>query len=404
MRVALIGCGFMGQRHVRGLGRLHDIGYGDIELAAVCDADAGRAEEAAELAESLTGARPAIRSAEEVLGGKAGVEGALVVTPPADHEATVGAALGAGLHVLVEKPISITVGSGRRIIAAAAKADRVLAVAENYRRDPINRLARALLDAGAVGTVYRAEQLSTGRGGQIAISVWRHRKVSGGILVDMGVHYGDILQYLLGPLDALTGLSRRIEDSRQDAQGRWHEVDSEDVCLGLATTRAGALVQWSMDYAARDERLFRRVVYGTQGTLHIPHDRSGEPLRLLREEEGAVREMAADELLSLVPDFHTDRVTAALFGGDRLAGYDLPFPVIDANLLAIEQADFADAIARGRPPEVTGETGLSALAIAYGWFEAAELGRSVSVDEVIERGGPYQAAIDDALSGIAGGA
>ncbi|HEX4216364.1 MAG TPA: Gfo/Idh/MocA family oxidoreductase [Candidatus Dormibacteraeota bacterium] len=398
MRVALIGCGFMGQRHVRGLGRLHDIGYGGIELAAVCDADGVRAAEAADLAHSLTGTRPAILSAGEVLAGGTGIEGALVVTPPADHETTVGAALEAGLHVLVEKPISITVGSGSRIIARAAAAGRLLAVAENYRRDPINRLARALLDAGAVGTVYRAEQSSTGRGGQIAISVWRHRKVSGGILVDMGVHYGDILQYLVGPLDTLTGLSRRIEDSRQDAQGQWHEVDSEDVCLGLATTVSGALVQWSMDYAARDERLFRRVVYGTEGTLHLPHDRSGEALRLFREVEGTVRELDQADLMGLVPDFHTDGVTAALFGGDRLANYELPFPVIDANLLAIEQADFADAVKEGRLPEVTGEIGLSALAVAYGWFEAAELGRAIRVAEVIERGGPYQAAIDANLA------
>jgi predicted dehydrogenase len=398
MRVALIGCGFMGQRHVRGLGRLHDIGHRGIELAAVCDADPVRAEEAADLASSLTGSRPAILDAAEVLRGASDVDGALVVTPPADHEATVGAALEAGLHVLVEKPISITVGSGRRIVDRAEAAGRVLAVAENYRRDPINRLARALLDAGAVGTVYRAEQSSTGRGGHIALSVWRHRKVSGGILVDMGVHYGDILQYLVGELDTLTGLTRRIEDSRMDAEGRWHEVDSEDVCLGLATTASGAFVQWSMDYAARDERLFRRVVYGTEGTLHLPHDRSGEPLRLFREEEGDVRQLSQEELLALVPGFRTDAVTAALFGGDRLASYDLPFPVIDANLLGIEQADFAEAVAEGRQPEVTGEIGLSALAVAYGWFDAAELGRPVRLAELMDGGGPYQAAIDAMLA------
>lgn len=405
MRVALIGCGFMGQRHVRGLGRLRDVGYQGVELVAVCDTDPAQLAAAADLAESLLGRRPVMVAAPEQLAGQApGVEGAIVVTPPAVHEAAVGTALAAGLHVLVEKPISSTVASGRRIVAAAERAGRQLAVAENYRRDPVNRLARALLDAGVLGEVYRAEQRSTGTGGQIAISVWRHQKRTVGILVDMGVHYADILQFLLGPFETIAGQARRIDERRRDKEGRLHDVDAEDVCAGVARMASGAIVEWSMDYAARGgERVFRRVVYGSRGTLQIPHDRSGHPLRLWLDENGTVRELAFEEIARLVPDLRLDPLTAALFGGDRAFSYELPYPTIDANLLAIEQADFADSVAAGRAPEVGGAEALSALAVAYGWLDASEAGGTVRVADLLRGEGAYQAPIDEPLAAAGAG-
>ncbi len=399
MRLALIGCGFMGQRHVRGLGRLRDVSYPGVELVAVCDTDPAQVTAAADLAEALLGRRPQQVGDPGALAREApDVEGVIVATPPAAHEATVGAAVAAGLDVLVEKPIAHTVASGRRIVEASERAGRTLAVAENYRRDPVNRLARALLDAGVLGRVYRAEQRSTGTGGQIAISVWRHQKRTVGILVDMGVHYADILEYLLGPFDTIAGQSLRIEDQRRDRDGRLHDVDADDVCAGVAKTLSGTIVEWSMDYAARGDRLFRRVLHGTRGTLEIPHDRSGERLRLWLDEPDGVRELAFEEITALVPGLRLDPVTAALFGGERLFSYELPFATIDANLLAIEQADFVEAAAAGRPPEVGGAGGLSTLAIAYGWLDASAAGGTVRLADLLNGEGAYQAGIEEPVT------
>ena len=83
-------------------------------------------------------------------------------------------------------------------------------------------------------------------------------------------------------------------------------------------------------------------------------------------------------MLALVPDFSLDDTTAALFGGDRLASYDLPWADIDANLLAIEFDDFAEAILTDRQPEVNGAMGLRSLAISYGFLESDRLGRFVT--------------------------
>ncbi len=76
------------------------------------------------------------------------VEALDVVTGPAVHHLVAVPALEEGLHVVCEKPLGITVRACRAIVDAAARSDVVLATAENYRRDPANRLARAVIERG----------------------------------------------------------------------------------------------------------------------------------------------------------------------------------------------------------------------------------------------------------------
>ncbi len=73
-------------------------------------------------------------------------------------------------------------------------------MAENYRRDPINRLVKALLSDGAIGTPRLMVETGIGGGNRIVITPWRHQKRSGAIVLDAGVHNADILQYYLGPV------------------------------------------------------------------------------------------------------------------------------------------------------------------------------------------------------------
>jgi predicted dehydrogenase len=77
-------------------------------------------------------------------------------------------------------------------------------------------------------------------------------------------------------------------------------------------------------------------------------------------------------------------VTAALFGADRITAYTLDWETTDANLLAIEQQDFFEAVGTGRTPEVTGRDGLRAVAIINAWLESSYAGREVAVSEVLD--------------------
>src|SRR5688572_24120990 len=191
LTLALIGCGVMGRRHILGLKALKDAGREPFHLTAVCDPLSASAAAAADLAEDLLGRRPDAFPDLATLYSSTSVDAVDITTAPNFHQAVGEEALAHGAHVMVEKPIALTIAQGRALVAAADRAGRRLAVAENYRRDPINRLARAALDAGLIGRPFLITQSSSGGGEKVIITPWRHHKKSGGIIVDMGVHYTD---------------------------------------------------------------------------------------------------------------------------------------------------------------------------------------------------------------------
>lgn len=392
--LAIAGCGVMGRRHVLGLRKLQEIGRLRFDLVAVCDPVESSANAMADLAETLLGSRPAVYASPADL--PTSID-ALDITTAPDLHARIGIdALRAGRHVQMEKPLTLTIPEGRMLLAAVG--DRKLSVAENYRRDPVNRLARALIDAGVVGRPFLAVQSSSGWGENVIITPWRHLKRSCGIAVDMGVHYADILEYLLGPLETIAGLGAVIDTQRKGVDGALFPADAEDLTVGIGRYANGALATLILNLAGRGEEHFCRTVYGTAGSLSIPGDRTGKPLGLTVRQGGKDRAIPDRELLDVVPDFHLDDTTAALFGGDRITTYDLPWADTDANLLAIEFDDFASAILDDRSPEVDGVQGLRSLAIAYGLLESDRLGRFVSVEELLTSDDlPYQKEI-----GVAG--
>lgn len=400
LTLALAGCGVMGRRHVRGLHKLKGAGRLRFDLVAACDPNEANAQQLAELAHELLGRRPQIFASLDDLLRHAPVDALAITTSPEFHASLGIAALEAGVHVLVEKPITLTIRQGRDLIAAARQTGRKLAVAENYRRDPINRLARALIDAGAIGRPVLAIQSSAGWGEQVIITPWRHQKRACGIAIDMGVHYTDILEYLLGPVERAGGLGTVVDTVRRDSSGREHPADAEDLVIGIMRFASGALGNLVLHLAGRGQEYFSRLVYGTRGSLSIPGDRTGKPLNLVVRSNGTDYPIPEAELLALVPSFALDPTTAALFGGDRLTSYHMAWEDIDANLLAIEHDDFASAILTGREPEVTGEMGLRSLALIYGFLESDRLGQFITTDALLSRDDlPYQAEIEGVMAG-----
>ncbi|MEP7358202.1 MAG: Gfo/Idh/MocA family oxidoreductase [Anaerolineales bacterium] len=384
LAVGIVGAGIMGRRHVLGMQRLKSVGKLTFELTAVCDIVPENAERMAAQSEELLGRRAQpFTDVDSMLYGAA-LDALIITTTPERHVEVALKAFAAGLHVMAEKPITLTVAEGRRLVQAGRKAGRKVAVAENYRRDPINRLGRALVDGGAIGTPFLMVQASSGSGEFVVMTPWRHRKDRGGIVVDMGVHYADILEYYLGPIDRVVGMSAVVDAERVDPQGVRHPCDAEDLSVGVMRFRSGAIANWLLSIAGRGEHMFARTIYGTGGSLSIPGDRSGKPLGLVQRRAGVDVAVPLDQQLSFVPDFSLDTTTAALFGGERMASYDIPWVDIDANLLGIEQADFVDAIQHNREPEVNGEQGLRSLAVLDGLLESEGAGRILSLDEILQ--------------------
>jgi predicted dehydrogenase len=406
LSIGLVGCGRMGRRHLLAYGRLRQVGGARIQLAAVCDANRLAAEQAADLAQELLGSRPAVFVDPAHLIAAGAVEALDVVTGPSTHHMIAAPALEQGLHVICEKPLGVTVGACRAMLDAAAGSGAVLATAENYRRDPPNRLARAVIEHGLLGQIHLMVQLNVGGDDAVILSPWRHLRESGSIALDMGVHYTDIFRYYLGELESASGSAFIAEPFRVLAEPtpRGHGIDEvspgvmratgEDSLVAFYETKSTALIQLAYVPSGPGERWIQRTVHGREGSMSVPPDRSG----------GAVTVQLGNTSLSgaalrrELGGFELDGVTGAFFGPTGTE-YDLAFAEVDAATIAIELDDFADALARRRPPEVDGRGGLEAVAAVWAVAESRDRGR-VRIADVTD--GTVSAAQDaiDSMIGV----
>lgn len=391
LAIGLVGCGAMGRRHVRAYQALARVTAGSFTLAAVCDPRVAVARETAVLIEDLLGVRPAVFSAHEELIASGLVEALDVVTDPAVHHLVASSALDAGLHVLCEKPLGITVKACRGILDAAERSGAVLAVAENYRRDGSNRLARAVLDRGLLGEVHLMVEANVGGDDLVVISPWRHRRESGSIALDMGVHYTDIFSYYLGDLATVFGSAFVAEPVRTLLPGSpppagievvapgVMRATGEDSLVALYETASGVLIQLCYLPSGPGWRWVQRSVHGRRGSMVVPPDRSG----------GAVVVQLGDLTLSgaalreELGGFELEGVAASFFGSEGTE-YDLPFAEVDAATIGIELDDFARAISTGRAPEVDGLSGLRAVAGVWAIAESRLCASAVRVADVAD--------------------
>ncbi len=416
IRLAIVGCGGMGHRHLRGLAELRAAGISALELVAACDPVEANAASLAGHAEAAFGTRPAVAAGLGDLHDH-GVQAIDITSTPRTHHLLAVEALQRGLHVLIEKPLALTVAACRRIGDAAAESPAILSVAENYRRDPMCRLAKALLDSGVIGAPRLVVQHGVGGGDRMAISMWRHRREHGGILLDVGVHFADVLEYLLGRIDTAYAVTRLHEPVRRNpaagagggaavdpanAYAQWQRATpaafaatAKDALYGTLTFASGAVGNIIQDHAGHGAGLGGRAVFGSAGSMTLPGDRSGGKITV--HYDGGER-LEGDALLERVPEFRLDANTAALFGAERLGRYDHPFPVTDAKLLAVEYAELADAIQGGAAPEIGAEQGMRAVASYYALLESAASGVPVRVPDVLDgRVDACQRALNDSL-------
>ncbi|MEM7134111.1 MAG: Gfo/Idh/MocA family oxidoreductase [Chloroflexota bacterium] len=414
LRLAIVGCGGMGHRHMYGLSELHNAGLSRFELVGACDPVTDNAESLAVQAEERLGVRPQVVSSMEGLAAL-DVQAVDITTTPPYHHTLAVEALERGWHVMIEKPVGLTVRACNLIRRAAAQSDKIVSVAENYRRDPINRLAKALIDQGVIGTPRFLIHHAIGGGNQMLISVWRHQKDQSGVLIDVGVHFADMMEYFMGPVESLYAQARLHEPIRHNPAGagetpqnspagvytKWQkkmpgdfEVTAEDAAYATLNFASGAVGQYIEDHAGHGQGIWSRQIHGSLGSFDLPNDRSGKIITLNRSGE-----IINDErLLELVPDFHLNRATATLFGGDRLWRYDFPFEETDRKLLAVEYDDLAGAILGEHPIDVDLEQGTRSVAVSYAMLESGLAGRLVTIDELLDESvHAYQQEINEGL-------
>lgn len=248
LRFAIIGAG--------AIARAYEAAFRELKgatVVAVCDTNGAAAQELA----SRIGCEA--YSLLPALLRKSNFDAAIVCTPPVTHESITCKVLQSGRHVLCEKPLAITVGSARRMLAVAEHEGMVLTMASKFRYAADVRQAREILLAGEVGDLVFAENAFTSF---VDMSRRWNSDASvsgGGVLIDNGTHAVDILRYFLGNLrDIQVVEGRRMQGLAVEDTVRLFVHNDEGV-MGAAD------LSWSIN---KELETFLRI-YGSAGTILV---------------------------------------------------------------------------------------------------------------------------------------
>jgi predicted dehydrogenase len=186
LRGAVIGCGFIAENGHLPAYRQHAESF---EIVAVADANAARRERAHELLPEAQ-----IHESAEAMLAMPGLDFVDICVPPCEHAHLAHLAFDRSLHVLCEKPLSTTPEDAQSMLAHAARAKRVLFPCHNYKRAPVIRAVRRVLDSGAIGKVNLVTLQTFRNTHARGVSEWRpdwrreRRYSGGGIAMDHGSH------------------------------------------------------------------------------------------------------------------------------------------------------------------------------------------------------------------------
>jgi predicted dehydrogenase len=249
VRFAIVGYGMIAEAHAMAIQ-----GSGGAKLIAVADPDTE-----AQLAAQERWGCSAYSSTEEML-RNVEVDAACVCAPPALHRPLTERLLSAGVNVLCEKPLGVTVHDARAMAALAEQKGLVLAVSSKFRfvQDLID--ARRHIEAGAIGQAMFYEVTLCAR---IPLSHrWNQRpEISGGgVVMDNGTHAYDILTVVLGQAPVVTSAVFGPRTVSSDVE------DTAEI-LFRTVGRAIGRIALSWTYFTKD--LDYLVVHGTKGTLRV---------------------------------------------------------------------------------------------------------------------------------------
>ncbi|HXQ22076.1 MAG TPA: Gfo/Idh/MocA family oxidoreductase [Candidatus Acidoferrales bacterium] len=206
-RVALVGCGRIAGVHA---GYLRQVPQ--VELVGACDLRRESRE-----AFSARWQLPTYADVDELLSAAA-PDVVHVLTPPATHATVAMSLLDAGVHVLVEKPMALTVAEADAMVAAARRAGRQLTVDHNRWFDPVVHEARALLASGRLGALVGVDVFQGAAVGEAELPPGQegHWKAAlpGGILYDLAPHPVYLLRGFVGAVRQVQVVTRTAADGK----------------------------------------------------------------------------------------------------------------------------------------------------------------------------------------------
>lgn len=410
IRIGIVGCGRILNAHLQGYRQLREAGFDNFRITALCARNGDDALMFRKRGEGPTPRPPVIDPATKdplaaphtylsdfqpdtevaVFTDYKEMIDAGVVDAVNDftslflHHQVGQYALERGKHILVQKPLTITVKAGRKLVNLAKQNGLTLGLFENVRQVEGVRAAHWVVQQGIIGDMQMA--LLGNIGGFwsptkiVAETPWRHRKLEagGGGALDIGVHVMHLANYVCGEIYSVQAAVRTFEPMRylKDAAGnilKQVECNVDDTYFATVNFWNGAIGQLLWSWGAHGEPLSipgTPAFFGSFGCI-----KGGEVIL-----DDGTRAKAIDLF-----NERADAQTKATF-----------YPHGFTDPYAIQHYDWLTAIARKGQPETDGDVGLKDLAAAFAMIESSHLGRTVTLEEMLSGAvDGYQREIDD---------
>ncbi len=392
IKLALVGCGGISGAHVKGYQDLMSRGCEEFQVTACCDINPESAEGRAREIADFQGTKPQVFTDVDALLEAQVADAADVCLPHCFHHTIGVRLLEGGMHAMIEKPLGLTVKASKKLIKTATEHHRVLATGENIRRYLTARACTwAIKQKGLIGDVrlvnvqsinYRPFDYTN------PAAKWRGIKVltGGGMIMDSGAHFTDMIQVLFGNVDEVyctmeTYDTRLIEDAPVVGAA---PADVEDTWHAVIRFKSGLHVTWTYSRALYEDNHRVATYYGSEGTFYD----LGFPFHPFQGGGNAV--------LSNGLTISSEQIQADYMENLTAAEKDILFPYGSTDGFAIEVWDFVNAIATGRPPEMDGAAGLRAKALCECCYESATAGKPIKFDAVLAGDvNAYQKPIDE---------
>jgi len=279
----------------------------------------------------------AAASFDEILNDSS-IAAVINTTPNNVHLETTRAAAEAGKHVFLDKPIATTIADARAITEACRKAKVVLALGYQRRKESQFRWIRKQIDDGVFGKLVNAEaNISRDRLGQFDLTSWRYTAAGmpGGVMLQIGIHYVDVLEFLIGPVKAVNGRFAQLV----------LPGDNPDVASLVLEHENGALSTLNACYASASEYYLMNI-YGKEASAYY--------------------------------DFHN-----GLRFLKRGTNRSDPVSCMKNDTIVEELEEFAAAVRGEGQPEMDGEKSTASLAVLLAGIKSAREGRRVEVAEIL---------------------
>lgn len=301
VNVAVIGAGAIGLDHINSFQQ-----HPAAKVVALAETSPTRGREAADrfrISELVTDYRRLLRRAD--------IDVISIALPNYLHARVALAALRAGKHVMLDKPMATNARDAAQLVATAKRGKRLLMVGQNIRFTPEVQTAKQLVTAGVLGDVYHAKTAWTRRAGIPRIGSWftQKRLAGGGCTYDIGVHALDRCLYLMGEFDAaaVSGQTYTQLGSRGQGNGGWGKseidprapFDVDDLSLALIKLKSGRTVLLEASWAAHQPEpdYNGTQLFGTEAGLILP------PLKLCRPgKQGYITELVTPRADLVTPN------------------------------------------------------------------------------------------------------